>query len=265
MMDPIQTDEWIKVLNTLPNGKAAGLSKISYEMIKKSSEKFKEILRKFLDLCLIIGDMPMQWNKAIVYPIPKPGDWELNLSKIRPITLLEILRKILMKILTNRLSSKLVENYNILKDHNYAGLPEKSTHEPIHILNAIMEEAREKKKELWILMQDMSKAYDLVNRNNLAKALKRIKLPNLFVDFIANSLKNRTNQIITDFRFTESYKVGNGIDQGEIMSPLLWIIYYNPLFAKIEKIKHEKNIGYELDYNDQCINITDLAYMDDST
>ena len=42
-------------------------------------------------------------------------------------------------------------------------------------------------------MQDMSKAYDLVNRNNLAKALKRIKLLNLFVDFIANSLKNRTN------------------------------------------------------------------------
>ena len=128
-----------------------------------------------------------------------------------------------------------------------------------------MEEAREKKKELWILMQDMSKAYDLVNRNNLAKALKRIKLPNLFVDFIANSLKNRTNQIITDFGFTESYKVGNGIDQGEIMSPLLWIIYYDPLFAKIEKINQEKNIGYKLDYNDQCINITDLAYMDDST
>ena len=114
-------------------------------------------------------------------------------------------------------------------------------------------------------MQDMSKTYDLVNRNNLAKALKRIKLLNLFVDFIANSLKNRTNQIITDFGFTESYKVGNGIDQGEIMSPLLWIIYYNPLFAKIEKIKYEKNIGYELDYNNQCISITDLAYMDDST
>ena len=49
------------------------------------------------------------------------------------------------------------------------------------------------------------------------------------------------------------------------MSPLLWIIYYDPLFAKIEKIKQEKKISYELDYNDQCINITDLAYMDDST
>ena len=265
IMDPIQTGEWIEVLNTLPNGKAAEHSKISYEMIKKSSTKFKEILKNFLDLCLNIGNIPNQWNKAIVYPIPKPGDWELNLSKIRPITLLEIPRKILMKILTNRLSSKLLANYEILKDHNYAGLPGKSTQEPIHILNAIMEDAREAKKELWILMQDMSKAYDLVNRNNLIKALKRIKLPNKFIEFISNSLKNRTNQIISDFGFTESFKVGNGIDQGEIMSPLLWVIYYDPLFSKIEKIRNEKNIGYNIGYKGKPISITDLAYMDDST
>src|SRR5436190_24077020 len=71
--------------------------------------------------------MPNQWNKAIVYPIPKPGDWELNLAKIRPITLLKIPRKILMKLLTNRLSTKLSVNSNILKDHNYAGLSGKST------------------------------------------------------------------------------------------------------------------------------------------
>jgi Reverse transcriptase (RNA-dependent DNA polymerase) len=141
--------------------------------------------------------------------------------KIRPITLLEIPRKVLMKILTNRLSLKLTGNYDILKDHNYAGLPGKSTQEPIHILNAIMEDARTSNKELWILMQDMSKAYDLVNRKNLQKALKRIKLPDKFVDFIANSLNERTNQIITDFGYTESFKISNGIDQEEIMSPLL--------------------------------------------
>jgi hypothetical protein len=253
------------VLTSLPNGKAASPSKISYKIIKNSSSTFKEILRLFLDKCLIVGNIPMVWNQAMVYPIPKPGDWELNLSKIRPITLLEIPRKILMKVLTNRLSNKLTNRYDILKDHNYAGLPGKSTQEPIHILNAIMEDARESKKELWILMQDMSKAYDLVNRDNLAKALKRIKLPDKFVDFISNSLNNRTNKIITEFGFTEKYKVGNGIDQGEIMSPLLWIIYYDPLFAKIESIRNEENIGYNINWKENKINITDLAYMDDST
>ena len=70
-------------------------------------------------------------------------------------------------------------------------------------------------------MQDMSKTYNLVNRRNLQKALKRIKLPNKFVNFIANSLNERTNQIITDFGYTESFKISNGIDQGEIMFPLL--------------------------------------------
>src|SRR5687768_6514519 len=104
--------------------------------------------------------------------------------KIRPIILLEIPRKVLMKILTNQLSLKLTGNYDILKDHNYAGLPGKSTQESIHILNAIIEDVCTSNKELWILMQDMSKVYDLVNRKNLQKALKRIKLPDKFVDFI---------------------------------------------------------------------------------
>src|SRR5215212_729055 len=265
IMNSITTDEWTEVLHTLPLGKAAGLSKISYEMIKYSSKKCKEILRKFYDLCLQLNDIPNQWNQAIVYPIPKPGDWELNLAKIRPITLLETPRKILMKILTNRLSNKLENNYEILKNHNYAGLPGRSTQEPIHTLNTLMENARETNKELWILMQDMSKAYDLVNRESLIKALRRIKLPETFTTFISNSLKNRRNKIITDFGYTESFKISNGIDQGEIMSLLLWVIYYNPLFTKIEKMKETSNIGYELGYKENKVSVTDLAYMDDST
>src|SRR5438046_2512481 len=44
IMDPIHMDEWKEVLNALPNGKAVGVLKISYEMIKKNSEKFKEVL-----------------------------------------------------------------------------------------------------------------------------------------------------------------------------------------------------------------------------
>jgi hypothetical protein len=65
----------------------------------------------------------------------------------------------------------------------------------------------------------------------------------------------------------------NGIDQGEIISPLLWIIYYNPLF---ERIKTEaKGLGYTIiskhnydfidNLNDHTLEIYNLAYMDDMT
>ena len=42
---------------------------------------------------------------------------------------------------------------------------------------------------------------------------------------------------------TEEYHMNNGIDQGEIISPLLWIIYYNPLFCKIE---NQAGLGYTM-------------------
>ena len=52
-------------------------------------------------------------------------------------------------------------------EYNFAVLPDKSTIELIHILNNVLEDARKNRKELWVLMQDMSKAYDLVNWKNL--------------------------------------------------------------------------------------------------
>ena len=118
------------------------------------------------------------------------------------------------------------------EDNNYAALPGKSTMEPIHTLNLVMEDARENNKELWILFQDMSKAYDRVNRNLLYKALERIRVPDEFIVLLRNSLENRKNKILTNLEDTREYIMKNGIDQGETISPLLWIIYYNPFSNK---------------------------------
>ena len=87
------------------------------------------------------------------------------------------------------------------------------------------------------------KAYDLVNRKNLWKAIERIRIPSNFIKLIRNSLTGRNNQVITDVGLTSEYEMINGIDQGEIISPILWIIYYDPLFSKISQ---EKEIGYRV-------------------
>ena len=51
--------------------------------------------------------------------------------------------------------------------------------------------------------------------------MKRLKIPAKFISIVENSLKNRTNRVITDFGLIEEYEMKNGIDQGETMSPLL--------------------------------------------
>src|SRR5579863_495772 len=119
----------------------------------------------------------------MIYPIPKPKPWQSDITNTRPIVLLETTRKCFTKIVTQRLSA-LCKKHNILRVPNFAGLPGESTAEPIQLLNNLCEDARENKKQLWILFQDTAKAYDTVSLEMLEKALKRIKLPPIATDLI---------------------------------------------------------------------------------
>jgi len=76
------------------------------------------------------------------------------MSNIRPIALLDTFRKI-TKILTKRLSS-LCSEHNILQGLNFCGLKGKvQTDSPLHIINNVIEDAKQKNGEAWIITQDM--------------------------------------------------------------------------------------------------------------
>jgi len=70
---------------------------------------------------------------------------------------------------------------------------------------------------------------------------------------------------------TDPYDVLTGIDQGEIISLLLWCIYYDPLLCEIQS----RNLGYNLEakikrdvydteFQRESIKFPGLAYMDDT-
>ena len=143
-----------------------------------------------------------------------------DLNHTWPITLIEHTRKILTKILTNRVT-KVLAKYSVLNPYNHVALLGTSTAEPIYILTHIIEDANVNNKELWLLSQDMSKAYDSIYIPLLIKAMQRIKLPELITNLIGNIFANKTNQIITNFDNTESYWVYDRVDQGEMIVPIL--------------------------------------------
>ena len=147
-----------------------------------------------------------------------------------------------VRILNNRLS-KVLKEKSILKEHNYAGLPEDSTSVPIHVLNNIIEEAREQKKELWILLQDMKKAFDSVSLDMLELTLKRIKIPANIRNFILDLYKDRKIEVVTAFGNSKEFTAEDRIDQGEVISPLVWRIFYDPL---IRMIQEQEPLGYSI-------------------
>ena len=120
------------------------------------------------------------------------------------------------------------------------------THDPINILNNVMEEAREFKKELWLFFQDISKAYDSMSGLAVQKAMERIKIPKKLIEIVGGMLENRTNRVITFHSLTDPYIVHDGIDQGDSISPLLWRIFYDPLLEAVNK----SDLGYVMSANE---------------
>src|SRR6266511_908311 len=273
MSSPFKS-EWYDIINNLPKGKAVGPSQISNEMLQHVGPFTFNIIWKFICATIRLGDFPEQWKEAYVYPIPKPQEWFNRLNNTRPITLLDTVRKGVVKLLTNRLSNIFVQ-HRILKGYNFAALPHSSTFDAIRLMDNILQDAHDDKKEVWMLFQDMSKAYDRVNIFMLQHALKRLKLPPLFIRFITNLFLSRKNRVFTEHGLTDKYDLLVGIDQGEVICPLLWCIYYDPLLSYIQ----QSGLGYTqsftwskhiTDYNvdnsiSKQVTIPNAAFIDDTT
>uniref|UniRef100_U9U8Y3 Reverse transcriptase domain-containing protein n=1 Tax=Rhizophagus irregularis (strain DAOM 181602 / DAOM 197198 / MUCL 43194) TaxID=747089 RepID=U9U8Y3_RHIID len=242
VMAPITEDELRAVINISLHHKAPGPSCIPYEWFRLLSPEGLLYLCKLMNSCLASSDIPKDWCLASIVPIPKPHEFECLLNNTCPITLLETAQKLLVKIVTDRLS-QVMAKYQVLTGDNFAGLPGSSVNTPINILNGIMKSHRVSQlpQELWILSQDISK------------------------------VKNR---ILTPFGKTELYNLLIGIDQGKVISPLLWTIYFDLLLTELSSSAISSYIWSSgipadiLDINnneDVAVPITQLTYMDDFT
>ncbi|GET57953.1 RNA-directed DNA polymerase from mobile element jockey-like [Rhizophagus irregularis DAOM 181602=DAOM 197198] len=269
LMNPPTLDEWLTTVSSTPNGKASGPSMITYEMLKHLGSRTSALLLILIQACLSKADIPDLWRQAMVFPIPKPHEWKCQLKNTRPITLLEVIRKSLVKLFYNRLST-IMALHDVLKGGNFAGLPGGSCRDPIITLESIIHDADINKNPLWILSQDISKAFDSVDLTMLCFALERIRLPASAVKFILSLFTKRINSVFTAHGSTPAYRVRIGIDQGEVISPLLWVIYIDPLLTVL---KNEMMDPYVLSTPSLIdspnpsfdLKINNLVFMDDST
>ena len=79
-------------------------------------------------------------------------------------------------------------------------------------MNNLIEEAREKNKEIWILFQDMKKAFDSVSLKMLEKALERIKIPASTKKFLLNLFNSKRIKVITSFGLIQKFIAEDSLD-----------------------------------------------------
>ena len=270
VLNQISTADWESTIHSMEMSSAPGLSGIGYTLLKKLGKGAQEYIVNLLNLILQEGIYPKKWKAGMIFPIPKMAEWDLTLQNTRPIMLLEAARKCFIKIIQKRLSVILVEK-QILKGLNFAGLPGESTQEPIYTINSLIEETKEKNKELWTLFLDIKKAFDSVNLASLKEALERIRLPQQLIHLMLELFNGREIKIITKFGLTTGFSAKEGIDQGEVISPLLWRIYFDPLLYRLQhsKLGASIEVDWPIDITTnktrkEAINVAAIAYADDT-
>ncbi|GBC18418.2 ribonuclease H-like domain-containing protein [Rhizophagus irregularis DAOM 181602=DAOM 197198] len=117
------------------------------------------------------------------------------------------------------------------------------------MLDAIIHQRRFDKsddQELWVVSQDISKAFDSIDLNMLRLALIRLHIPSLLIKFIINLFTRRNNKIITHHGDTSGYRVRIACDPFILKSSAL--LDYSPI-----------------EYEQHNLPVSHITFMDDST
>ena len=114
-----------------------------------------------------------------------------------------------------------------------------------------------KEKELHMCYIDIQKAYDLVEYWALDLILKKYGFNNKFRNIIQDICKDTTCNIILPYRLSNTINITRGVRQRCPLSPILFIIFLEPLML----ILKESNRGYDLE--DELPPIPGGAYTDD--
>ena len=82
---------------------------------------------------------------------------------------------------------------------------------------------------------DLSKAYDKVNHTLLFMKLMKRPTPTFIVKFLRNRFREQDLYVKWNSSKSASFKTSNGVRQGSVLSPALFIVYVDDLSNGLEQ------------------------------
>lgn len=221
----ISREQIRRQLKCLRPYKAPGPDNIPNIVLSQCAEAITDRLFYIYSAILERGYYFNPWKKFITVVLRKPGKPQYDVLKAyHPIALLNTLGKLLTAIITEQLTYY-TEKHALLPPMHFGGRPGRTTMDTLHTLTYFIKDAWRKKQVVSVLFLDIEGAFPNAVNERLVHNLKTRRVPVKIVEFIWNMLRVCSTALKFDDYVSDNIKLNNGIEQGDLLSMVLYQFY----------------------------------------
>jgi ribonuclease HI len=235
--DDITMAELQSGLRQLKKKKSPGPDGITNELLQHLGNTALRKLLSIYNHSYKSGIVPQVWKEARMIPILKKGKNKSRVASYRPISLTSCTCKLLERIINHRLHWILESDHTIVPEQ--AGFRQfRCTEDQTAHLSQIIEDAFQAKKATLACFIDLQRAFDKVWKDGLLVKLLRYGIHGRMYKWIKSYLHNRTARVQVDGRCGRKVLLREGVPQGGVLSPSLFIIFINDIVSTLPKGVH---------------------------
>ena len=176
---------------TLNDKKSNGVKNIPVEFLKMTAKCLSSIISKLFNIGVQKEIFSSKLKVAKTTPLFK-SDYTYKTSNYRPIFVLSLFSKILEKIFCNRLNNYFT-THNIISKQQFGFRSKNSADDVISDVINKLQNLRDKKQITCLILFDLSRAFDPVNRCIFISKLKKHGIRGNLLTLISNYLPERTS------------------------------------------------------------------------
>lgn len=245
---PITLTELVSVVKDTKNTKSSGEDELSFNLLKKLPVECYYYLLELYNYCFKNSFIPSSWKTAKIKVLKKKEDDLDNPASYRPISLINVVSRVLEKIINIRLTDW-AESNNII-DKNQSGFRKyHSTQDNIFKVIETGKVAMQLGHSCGLVAFDIEKAFDKSPHNGILESLDSYKCPSLIGKWLQEFLRDRKFYVEIDGVSSEKSSISAGVPQGSPLSPLLFSLFINKIGEELGKL----NIRFALFADDLII------------